>query len=342
MIVDSDHCAADKVGMIIPIWARDRATEYFIDNIHQYYDVIPGSQCGVRQMTDPDIFQRQGRYFYYSSREDLVNKSTSAEPLLVFTPLSKILLNISSNRTMLSGETIEEAFDDRVNLIMIYHDDMYHTISIEEAIHCWKTTSELVIPTHPTTEISGEIIDEIMLLCTSHADKDYEDLSELIDKLRREVEIIDKENMDIKKEVDRLSESKSNTLKEALIIIFQASMYLRGWDGTPGKYPLKSENTRPEWDVQKKASSHLIKATDLLKSTYGIFSTLRCYEHRENEFRIYPYIGSLSKYYEKVVEGNECIRVASKILCNSSAYYIGFLFSTKIDGYDHTNIEEIW
>lgn len=344
IITNIDYKMAGDVGMIIPIWAKGKEAQYFIRNIHHYYHVKPKGAAEIKTMPDGEIFQELGRYFYYGSREDLINRALSIEPIRAFCPLTKSLLNISSNRDALSGDTIEESFDEGLPMIMLNIDDTYHTLILEEAIHCWRSTKEIVLPHDINFSIPQDIVDEIKLLSKCYPIKECIEVVSLIEELSRKEEAVDAENKDLVARVKSLKEEDRNNFRDLLRKIFEAAMYLRGWDGTPNRYPLSSSQTRPKWDVQERATEHLIEASKLLEypEVDAIFELLYKYEYRGGEFKRSMYGSKLSRYFGKVIKGDECIRVASKILCNTSSYYLELLFREKIDGYNHNNIEEIW
>jgi hypothetical protein len=328
-------------GMIVPLHMKDVTEQYILDNIDMYTGIITGDGIGIANASDGEIFANSMRYFYYTSRHDLIGKFRGTIPSLAFTPLSDSILDLSTNQVLTTLENLKEVLDE-CELIMVNIDDIFYTFDVDEAKNCWDANKSFVIPTNPSILIPNEVMKEVVNLCRCYDTEGYTSLRNCIEVNTRRSHDIDGQNDHIKSLVIKMEMTQREGVKNMLMEIFHAAMYLRGWDGTHGVFPLKTDQTRPEWDVQEKSTDSLITAREYCDKHIEIFNLLTCYEFSSGRFKIYPWCSSLMEYFDDVMKHKECIRVASSILCNSTAYYIEFLFGHIIDGYDHDIIDSIW
>jgi hypothetical protein len=328
-------------GMIVPLHMKNTMEQYILDNIWMYTGIITGYGTGISNVPDGAIFADLMRYFYYTSREDMIDKFRGYLPILAFTPLSDRILNLSVNTKLTTLENLNEALDE-CELIMVNIDNVFYTFEVDEAKNCWNANKMFLIPTDLSILIPKDVMEEVVNLCRCYDSEGYKSLRDCIASNIRRSNDIDIQNDHIKLLVINMEKVEKVGVENMLMEIFHAAMYLRGWDGTPGVFPLKSDQTNPGWDVQLKSTNSLIVAREYCNKHMEIFNMLTCYEFNGGKFKVYQWCGSLMEYFDDMMKQNQCIRVASSILCNSTAYYIEFLFGHNIDGYDHHIIEDIW
>jgi hypothetical protein len=147
------------------------------------------------------------------------------------------------------------------------------------------------------------------------------------------------------KDVKRTSTGIQSIIKEILYKLFYAGMYMRKWKGPGSRFPLASSTTHGG-SKEAKAIFTLGEVLELMnKLPSNLNNRVRTipeidYPTKNNDITIksHTYLFNL---VDKVIKGDQCIRMASRPIVISANYYIGVMFEEVIPDFDPHSVDHI-
>ena len=174
-------------------------------------------------------------------------------------------------------------------------------------------------------------------------------VDQVLNKINKILTQTIKDNRDInhfKDLLEKSSEELNATIKKVFYDIFFTGMYMRNWLGPGNDYPINESQNYFSYKITPITVLMLTKINkqlNALKSTnnniYNKITTLPIIEYNNDTYiinieKLLPLIMSLSN-------GDNCILASSRMLIQTSTYYLNTLFNELIYEYDSYIVETI-
>lgn len=362
---DSAEEICNLFGMVIPLGRSNEIYEYLYENITEYEHVIGRDpktvpirlNMGIHteenkikenfsKMKDNEIIKHIGSYVAYSSRMNLVWSMVSLFRTSQF--LYPIVRDIerSINRTTIN---LSDILDSSVFMVGFGTTLKYETYEIEDLIGAFFDDDvegikfrrpENTDKMFSMTDINGLT----KLLDCFPKNREIEKLLVLIAEGKRI--IADGLEYDAKaiKWLNVLNDTSKKLVKEFLLQVFYIGMYMRRWEGPGYVYPLKHDTTIKDTNPEKKVIDNLVIGNTILEMMDNevrklALSLHTCEYNKLGEVEDTRVLFSID--WEKVVEGKECIRIASSKFIGTAVHYMRVLYKEKIVGVKVEDVDKI-
>lgn len=332
-------------GLIIPINGRET---YIQENYLSCMSIIPTIKLtnNLELLTDGNIMLRTGVYIPYSSRNELVSRSNEylrGTNDMIFRPLRYLpeyADRIINPNTLVEFNDLKENIEAGESICMGSKDKFYH-FDYFDAIESAKVKEYI----NPITgeAVSDSLYDKIIDLANSYPlSPNKLELLETFSKLREQLDIIFKNDLDRKREYREFSVTDQAFIDDFFRQVFNTGMYMRRWKGPGFPYPLNRENTMgpdPNDNVAR-SLENLVRNMKIPPSIEKFIDTINPVEYK-GAGKTVSRNDLLMKYLNTLYKGEICIRMASTVLIGTAYRHFIFMKGEKIDGLDIDKLDLI-
>ena len=319
-------------------------------NPPQRNDVTTINRNNLKFMSDTEIFQSLGIEVPFTDRMALVEGVRE----LWYNPG----FFISTARHCKNKETLllSDVADPDITLIGYGFMDNYHGYELAELNAAFSGGDTDIVkfkrPDDPHITFTAKEIITLAALLTYLKEKGQGEpqlLDSILNKIRDGLILIDNLSQvisNMQKLIITLSSAKKENIKVLLKAIFEVGMYMRRWQGPGHLYPLKYENTRKgdnpalidddamEDSPLAKAIAIYYKATNNVSTQiFEMIKNLPIVHYDSTTARYSDSEENLYHHFIGAINRDECIRMASKDIVVSSAYYLYLFFKYDITNY---------
>jgi len=282
----------------------------------------------LRRYRDPDLFQLLELYVAADSRRQLLEKLASYlnGVAMFFVPLVRRCYN---SETYLGEPT------SNMDVFMIAYGtyQRYRCYEIEELIQNAKPdTIDL-----PDYVIEPEDLDGLQRLVKCY---EVPRMDELLRKLRIIAEY-DEGLTQIINIVKQWTSEQVSQLRTFFHTLFRLGMYMRSWDGV-NSYPLLEIDTKGTNSTVFTCVT-LVEMDTLMNSLHpdvkAVVTGLCLRRYKKGHLERLD--SSIVSLYRNVIQGTECIRMASAYLVSSAHYYSVMILNEPIEGFDPDKLEPV-
>lgn len=339
------HTFSRKLGMMIPSHTTDPIA-YFFNNLPHYSNIEPGNS-DYKLLPDKDIFQKNGVYYSYESRNDIIQKFERIKILTseeVFSPLIRSILTRSFNKHNTFLENINDLYGKEL-IICIGNLYKFYSMTADELIHLWKANIVNMYFNHNYPFDLDRTMDKytfksiILLLKSFKKEEQVVELNELYGRIKlSKIDLIQNEH-EMLSTFRSFPLNRQNDIEAVLLLIFELGMYFRRWKGPGHPYPIESHKTNSkEIDPNVTATPHLMLIFDKMNYDEWIGKIRVVSPNSSNYFNMNLNIESFLK---KIIDGEQCIRESSTILIATAERSLKLFFGKTIPGIKSSLIDKI-
>ena len=352
------------LGIMVPITAASKY-HYVVDNIADYRDVVSRTkimavdienlvsydpQSAIKYLTklkDTEIFNIFQIYVPYKSRTELVyNVANVIHARHFFVPLVRDTNRIVNATTVL-GTSVEDvdtfmvAYGTLGRHLVYELDELSLAFTKDEV----RGTFSFRRPDNINTSFTEVQIRSLLELLNSYHQTD--EIISLVNKIQEGIEEMREHfeyDNEIERAIDSIDDDNKRRLREYLQHMFDAGMYMRRWRGPGYPYPLYEQHTHdnvdPDEKVQQTIGQMINSYNGMPDDVQQLLDDLHLLEYLEaGEIR--PRNTRLHHIIGNVLNGEECIRMASTIFVGTAYHYLRVLFNVNIPAFDKYKLDLI-
>lgn len=355
-----------SLGMAVPPSFADAIKIYIVNNIVAYAKILergfldqipsevlvfmdrPSLKGYFEKLTDLEIFDTIGVYVPYTNRHELIDNITSC----VSTPRFMVPCQRSYERSKNKTTIMMSDITDTSVFMVCYGTALgYYTYELEDLLLSFRRDEETHImsfkhPENQSLRFSIKDIEGLVELLKCYPPNN--EINTLIERID-EVFINEREtiNHDIiaSRELDTFNNSDSILVKDFLRHIFYIGMYMRRWKGPGHPYPLaESDTIDKKIDPNLKVNQELFIGREILdkmsnKARTFCMNLKLCQYSRTGTIDLNGNV--FRNEWIGVLEGENCIRMASSRFIGTGLHYLRALYRENISGVDVTAIDRI-
>lgn len=353
-------------GMVVPLAYANNPKRYIQNNIVNYAPIltrgnlnpiafdlfqnmsVQGIEVYLDKLTDKEIFANIGIYIPYDSRVELIRNTarTFTRPRFMY-PTIRNEARCFNKTTV----TLETNISD-INTFMICYGtaSKYYIYEICDFIGAFYRDSETgtLAFRHPENinyRFSINDIEELkrLLSCFSPTNEILNLINCIDDGLINAKEKIGHDSIALG-ELKTFDKTTCDLIRQFLRQIFYTGMYMRRWQGPGYPYPLEAKTTEIKIDPDTKVTEQLGIGVEILKQM-GPIAKKFCFNLKICEYdqqgNIDHSLRTFNREWNAVIEGSQCIRMASSKFVGTGYHYLRSLFKEIIPNVNVKTVDRI-
>lgn len=350
---------ATRLQMCIPLKYQAHVKEYIRNNIVYYNEVFKrpldyellelevlaplthnNIKSKISRLTDIELLHYTDIFLSYDNRDECIEKYALAfHKNTFFYPITR-KHSVNSQTAML-----DDVRDPNICIIAYGKITSYQSYDIEDLIGAFYAEKNVINfrhPENPNLLFKRNDINSLhSLLSYFPPTKNVNTLRDVI--VRGLNQMVGQQENDSKLANLVKSCKMSNNLKQFLYTLFYCGMYMRRWSGPGAPYPMVENDTKIDSVPLDKVSAELMRGNDLIKAMsskeLAIYNSLCICLYRSGN--LCRSRDTIKSYWKHVVEGNECIRMASSRFIGTAYHYLVVLYNELIPSFDIKNLDNI-